>query len=122
VRAVHFRGSALAAAGAAPALIAREATRLEEEPATWAQALGTLLRATVHSRAGEFDLARDVLERAVRELDAADLALYAACARRRLGSLVGGDVGAALIEEADRWFVEQHVRNPERMTAMLAPA
>jgi serine/threonine protein kinase len=122
VRAVHFRGSALAAAGAAPSLIAHEAARLEREPAAWAQALGTLLRATVHSRAGEPEAARAALERAVRELDAADLALYAACARRRLGLLVGGDAGAALVEESDRWFGEQLVRNPERMTAMLAPA
>jgi hypothetical protein len=122
VRAVHLRGSALAAAGVAASLIAREAERLEREPAAWAQALGTLLSATAHCRAGEFDAGRDALERAVRDLTATDLGLYAACARRRLGMLVGGGEGAALIDEADRWFGEQLVRNPERMTAMLAPA
>lgn len=44
-----------------------------------------------------------------------------AAARRRRGELAGGPEGRRLIEEADRWMLAQGVRNPVRMTAMVAP-
>jgi hypothetical protein len=47
--------------------------------------------------------------------------LYAAAARRRLGRLIGGDAGKALLVEADTWMASQGIKNPARMTAMLAP-
>ena len=46
--------------------------------------------------------------------------LHAAAARRRLGGLIGGEAGRALVAEADAWMAGQ-VRNPPRTTAMLAP-
>jgi hypothetical protein len=49
------------------------------------------------------------------------MALYAAAARRRLGELVGGAAGRALVEGADAWMASQQVRNPARMTNLLAP-
>jgi len=121
VRAIHFRGSALAACGKSPQLVAREAARLEREKAPWARALAALLGAAARKLAGDRDGARALLERALTELSAAELALYAACARRRLGELTGGDEGAALIARAGEWFAREGVRNPERMTALLAP-
>ncbi len=53
---------------------------------------------------------------------AADMALHAACARRRQGEVLGGEAGRGLVARADAWMTEQKIRNPERMAAMLAPA
>jgi len=42
-------------------------------------------------------------------------------ARRRLGSLLGGDEGARSIAAAESWMSAQGVKDPARMTAMIAP-
>jgi hypothetical protein len=34
---------------------------------------------------------------------------------------VGGDEGAALVAEANRWAAEQGIKNPARMFAVFAP-
>jgi hypothetical protein len=47
--------------------------------------------------------------------------MHAACARRRLGQLVGGDEGNRLVEEADAWMREQKVVQPSRIAALYAP-
>jgi hypothetical protein len=47
--------------------------------------------------------------------------LYAAVARRRQGLCLGGEKGAALIVEADRFMRKQDIANPEKMTDALAP-
>ncbi len=64
---------------------------------------------------------RQLLETAVRNFEKAEMALYAATARRRLGKLVGGDEGEALITEADIWLRGQLVKIPERMEDVLMP-
>ena len=50
-----------------------------------------------------------------------DMALHAACARRRLGELTGGDEGRTLIAAANEWMRGQEIKNPERMAAVIAP-
>jgi hypothetical protein len=57
----------------------------------------------------------------MRGFHAADLALFDAAARRRLGELLGGDEGAALVRKATTWMEAQGVVNPERITELLAP-
>jgi len=49
------------------------------------------------------------------------MALMAAAAARRLGVLLGGDEGAAEVARSDGWMVAQGVRDPERLTRVLAP-
>ena len=49
------------------------------------------------------------------------MSLYAAAARRCRGLIIGGAEGATLVSEADAWMRNEGIRNPERMTAMLAP-
>jgi hypothetical protein len=128
ITAYHFTGrSALAAATSAknprPLLRAaeRDANRLEREKTPTADALGQLIRAGVVAARGDSAGAVGLLKSAAARCDAADLALYAAAARRRLGELLGGDEGRNLVAQADVWMAGQQIRNPARMTAMLAP-
>jgi hypothetical protein len=62
-----------------------------------------------------------LLREAAAGFDAADMALYAAAARRRLGALLGGDAGLALREAADSWMSSEKIRAPARFTAIFAP-
>ncbi|HEU5076336.1 MAG TPA: hypothetical protein VFU02_19220, partial [Polyangiaceae bacterium] len=49
------------------------------------------------------------------------LPVYAMCARWGLGTLVGGDEGAAFVGEADRFLRERGVVDPERFVGAVAP-
>ncbi|MBI3838184.1 MAG: hypothetical protein HY288_09670 [Planctomycetia bacterium] len=102
-------------------MAARDASRLSKENARWAAAFGISIRAALAYLNGGTDAARQLLAEAVSEFEAVDMNLYAAAGRRRLGQLVDGAEGRALIEQADAWMAGQGIRNPERMTAMLAP-
>jgi tetratricopeptide (TPR) repeat protein len=124
----HLRGrAALAAARKSPrneALLieaASAAARIEREHATWGDPLAALLRAGVASLRGDRRGALTALDGAMRGFHAADLALFDAAARRRLGELLGGDEGAALVRKATTWMEAQGVVNPERITELLAP-
>ena len=120
--------AALAAATATPAGSAREALiSSAERDADRAAARGTgygrgmteLVRAGAQAARGRD--ARPALGAAIAALDGAAMALHAAAARRRLGEIVGGDEGAALIASCDGYLGEQKVTNPRRLVAMLTP-
>jgi hypothetical protein len=99
----------------------RDARRIDREAMPWARPLAELVRAGAHAACGDPAVACDLLARAERLFVAQDMALHAAVARRRSGELVGGDFGAGQIAAADAWMTGQGIRNPERMTAVLAP-
>jgi tetratricopeptide (TPR) repeat protein len=99
----------------------REARALWREGAPWGRALAQLLRAGAAAVEGSPDRAAELLRDAARRCEATDMRLYAATARRRLGEVLGGAEGGALVEEADAWMAGQRVVNPARMTALLAP-
>jgi hypothetical protein len=63
----------------------------------------------------------DLLESAIAELDAHGMELEGAAARDRLGHLVGGDRGRALMIEATRWMKDRAVADPHAMMRMVAP-
>lgn len=95
------------------------ARRLEREGLPWAAALAALLRAGIAwcverdetNPAALYDVAADACE-------AAGMALHAAAARYRAGSLGGDHKQAAFVEE---WMRRRWIRNPEAMVGMLAP-
>jgi tRNA A-37 threonylcarbamoyl transferase component Bud32/tetratricopeptide (TPR) repeat protein len=97
------------------------AARLEREKAGWSLALASLIRAGCQSIRRNPSRAEQYLVEAVDRLQAADMQIYAAAARRRLGQLRGGAEGRALIEQADTWMKGQQIQRPDRWTAMLAP-
>ena len=100
---------------------ASAAARIERKRATWGTPLAQLLRAGVAAARGDRDGAITVLDLAVRGFHAADMALFDAAARRRLGKLLGGDEGAAMTRKATTWMEIQGIVKPEKITALLAP-
>lgn len=99
----------------------RHAATMLRERTHWGEPLALLLQAGAAATRGETERALALLESAEAGLSAADMALHAAGARRRRGELMGGDAGRELVAAADAWMTGQSIRNPERMTAMLAP-
>ncbi|HTM23268.1 MAG TPA: AAA family ATPase, partial [Kofleriaceae bacterium] len=79
----------------------RGARRLARLGLQQAPGLAALLRAGAAAVRGQPDECAAHLEDAATKLDAADMAMHAAAARRRLGILVAGDRGAELVRSAD---------------------
>ncbi|HEX9282703.1 MAG TPA: protein kinase [Gemmatimonadales bacterium] len=128
LEALHLRARcALAAAMQQPHLAsflrgaARDARRVAREGMPWATPLADLVLAAIHAGRSETALAVQRTRRALAGFEAADMAGYAAAARRCCGRLIGGAEGAGLVAQADAWMKSQGVMNPERFTAMLAP-
>jgi len=99
----------------------RDAGRIESERMPWADGLARLVRAGVAALAGDPAAAAAALESAAAALDACEMALYAAAARRRLGELRGGDDGRALVAAADAWLSAQRIGAPARLAAAAVP-
>jgi len=129
IEADHLRArAALAAAARQPsdrgALVSearRHVRRLSRQGAPWARALALPLAAAVALQREDRVRAVELLRAGVEALEGQRMRLFAVAARWRLGALVGGDEGSAYRAEADRFFVEQGVREPAQMVAMLAP-
>lgn len=98
----------------------REARRLAREKMPWADGFSSLLSAGVAYLEGDAREAERRLTDAVGVFDRADMKLYAAGARRRLGMLQG-ERGSRLVREAEEWMTAQDIRNPRFMTRMIAP-
>jgi len=110
-------------AGAAPLLAAaeRDAAAIAAERAAYCAPTAALLTAGVAARRGDADAAARALRAAVSGFDACHMKLFLAVSRRRLGELVGGDEGRALVHQANAWMTTHGVVNADRMTATLAP-
>jgi hypothetical protein len=130
LEALHLRGRcALARARSAPpgerqdllAEAERDARRMLKEEQPWSTPLAGLLEAGVAALRGHAGTARHRLAQAARGLEAADMALYAAAARFRLGQVEGGDAGRAARQEAEAWLRREGVAAPARFVGMLAP-
>jgi eukaryotic-like serine/threonine-protein kinase len=97
------------------------AQRIAGEKMPWSDPFASLIRGAVASAHHQPEQAVVFLAEAVDGFALADMALYAAASRRRLGQVTGGERGSQLISEADEWMLNQEIRNPARMTRMLAP-
>ena len=98
-----------------------DARRIEREKLAWATPLAKLVRAAVAAYHDQIESAIGILGSAVSDLDAADMTLFAAAARWRMGELQRGEVGAAAIRVADQSMRTQGITNPERVVDTLAP-
>jgi serine/threonine protein kinase len=125
----ELRGRA-ALAAAAEATSTRERTRLltiadhaakriEHERSDWGGVLAQLLRAGTALLRGREDQAVQRLRAVEISAPREEMHLHAACARHRLGEILGGDEGAALASDATRWMTVQGIRNPDAMTRTI---
>ncbi|MDQ6633467.1 MAG: protein kinase [Gemmatimonadota bacterium] len=99
----------------------RIANQLEGEQMPWIDPFVPCIRGSIARLREERPTAAALLRLALDGFERADMALYAAATRRRLGELQGGDAGAGQVEEANRFLRAQTVDQPDRMTAVLAP-
>ena len=115
--------AAVGAADPGPLLrsAARDARRLRREGMDWSRALACPILAGIAAARGDTATAAALLADAVTRLEAVDMDLYAAAARRRLGEILGGDEGRAHVEKADSWMRQQTIRDPARMADVFAP-
>ena len=129
LEALHLRARVLLAAartgggvdGARLDAALADAQRIERAHMPWATPLATLLRAGARCIVGDGESAAELLAAAARQLDGAGMALYATVARWRLGHLLDGADGYALVTAANEWMRSQRVREPRRLAAVLAP-
>ncbi|HKU41702.1 MAG TPA: protein kinase [Polyangiales bacterium] len=70
---------------------------------------------------GRRSIAARELRAAAEHFEATGWPMLALAARRRLGQLIGGDEGRALVVRADAFLTSQQVRDPEAMTELLCP-
>ncbi len=112
-----------APATAAPLLAAaeRDAAAIAAERAPYCAPSAALLRAGVAAQRGNEAAAERALRAALAGFDACHMKLFRAVTGRRLGELVGGDEGRALVHQANAWMTAHGIVNADRMTATLAP-
>ncbi|HTM23350.1 MAG TPA: hypothetical protein VL172_22665, partial [Kofleriaceae bacterium] len=117
-------GCAEHATGAERAALLREARRhaatIDGHRMRAGEAWAAQLRAGVHRLEGDAERAATELRAAVDRLEATHTSLYACAARRRLGELLGGSQGQALIDRADADLRAREVVDPRRFSSMFA--
>ncbi len=99
----------------------RQGRRLDGDPVALGGALSLLIQAGTAEQRGALEEATALLGQCATEFDTLGMVFKAAAVRRRCGVIVGGDEGAGLIAEADAFFERQGVRDPERITRVVAP-
>jgi hypothetical protein len=99
----------------------RQARKLEREVVPLAMVFARLVRAGLSAFAGDHASAAGALGAVARAFDGLDMGHYAAATRRRLGEVLGGDEGRALVEESRAWMAGREVQDPERMADALVP-
>jgi eukaryotic-like serine/threonine-protein kinase len=97
------------------------ARRIARERMPWSNPIALLLRAGIANLEGQVPLCLRYLHDAADRFDRADMKLYAAVARRRIGALQDDAPGRELQCQAEDWMAAQHIRNPTAFTRMLAP-
>jgi tetratricopeptide (TPR) repeat protein len=97
------------------------ARRLAQERMAWTQPLAAIIRAGVASVQGKRADANRLLQVALEQVEALEMAAHAAAIRHQLGLLLGGDAGGELTARAEQAMTGQGIRIPARFAAMLVP-
>jgi hypothetical protein len=95
------------------------ARRIEKERTGWGDVFAELLRAGTAMLRGRDEQAVQRLRAVEVAAQREDMHLHVAVARRRLGEILRGDEGAALIADGTRWMTVQGIRNPDAMAKTL---
>ena len=99
----------------------RDAAAIAAEKVAWALPLALALRAGVARLRGRDDAATELLDRAARGFERAEMQMYARAASFRRGQVIGGDEGRTLCDVASAWMESQGVKNVPRLTDVLVP-
>ena len=99
----------------------RLARRLRRERMDWTSVLSAMLEASVANARGDTLGAIASLRACIELAKRGDMSMHGAAAARRLGALVGGEQGEALIVEADAAMAAEEILAPARWTRMLLP-
>ena len=101
------------------AAIERACNGLGRDPQS--RAVAVLVGAELAVLRGDLEAAATGYRSAARGFDAADIATFADAARWRLGELLGGDDGRALVDQARAALVAEGIVRPDRVVAMFVP-
>ncbi len=121
IRARCYLGAARSADEELLTAVERDTATLERLRADWLVGYSQLLRAGVACRRQQSELAAALLRDALVNLEQQGLALYVAAGKNALGKLIGGDEGEALVDQARTWMVNEEVRQPDQLFAVVAP-
>jgi hypothetical protein len=124
VRVAGWLGTLAAGAhkpGRLVAAIVRECGRVGAATEVGTRSAVRLVRAELAVLQGDLDAAVDGYRGAAAGFDAADMALLSASARWRLGELLGGDEGRALIGQTNAALLAEGIVRPDRVVAMFVP-
>jgi eukaryotic-like serine/threonine-protein kinase len=124
IRATCGIGTSRGASGAAARLLGaveRDAAAIAAERAPYSAPMAALITAAVAAGRGQTDAAVRSLRAALTGFDSCHMKLFLAVTRRRLGELVGGDEGRALVHQANAWMAAHGIVNSDRVAATLAP-
>lgn len=98
-----------------------DAERLEGEKVPWADAFAQAIRGLVAIGCKDTEMASKLLQQAILGFEAADMRLFAAATRLRLGEISTGSLAAASIKAGEAWMVAQGVKTPTGLARMLVP-
>ncbi|MBL8680739.1 MAG: protein kinase [Myxococcales bacterium] len=93
--------------------------KLEAEPATHIRARGLATRASAAAIAGRERDALSLYRAALQTFETADMQLHAAASRLAVGTIIGGDEGALLVTQGQRFFVEQGVARADQFAQIF---
>ena len=85
-----------------------------------ARAHGKILRAGVHALRGDLTRSIPLLDEAARICDGSGMTLRAACARLRMGELMGSEAGRVLAGDAIARIAALGIEEPRRWESMYA--
>jgi eukaryotic-like serine/threonine-protein kinase len=100
---------------------ANAARGLSKERAPYAGVWGGLLAAALFARSGLRSRAAEALRGLIPLAEERELFLCAAVARYRLGELIGGEEGRALLSLSEGWMRGENIARPDRLARVLAP-
>jgi tetratricopeptide (TPR) repeat protein len=90
--------------------------------APWADALASLVRASVrHATGADTSATITALDASARKLAACHMHHYAAAADFRRGTMMRDEAGQDLVKSASEWMTAHNMMNPARMADLLAP-
>jgi serine/threonine protein kinase/tetratricopeptide (TPR) repeat protein len=98
------------------------ADRLSAEKMGWSNPMAAVIRAGLAYRRGNNARAEVLTTEAIDGFEAADMTLYAAAARRRLGEIIGGDRGEELLNQADELMRRRQIKTPAAFANLLVSA